>query len=308
MRWRLISMVAAISALAAGTSPSCAESIPVQNGSFESPATSFVSINFDSWQKTPKPDWYVEGGGFLWTQLTGIFKNTSPASPDHIVNCDGEQALWLFAVPEVGLFQDLEDSQPATNSLASRYEVGKAYQLTVGVAGWGGGMVEGVSLELSLYFRDAARNRVVVASTSVVHSMELFTNNARLVDFHVSVPVVRAEDAWAGKGIGVQLLSTVSTNLQGGYWDLDNVRLTATAGASPAGPVVASPTLSNDQFQFRLQSTPGLQFEILTATNPIQPIQEWSVAGRLTNLTGSATFTDPVTNLDGRFYRVRQLP
>src|SRR5580765_1095809 len=102
----LICVLGGVAALAASTSPLRAGSITVPNGSFESPATSFVSINIDSWQKNPKPDWYVESGGFLWSQLTGIFKNTSAGSSDHLDNCDGNQALWLFAVPEVALFQD----------------------------------------------------------------------------------------------------------------------------------------------------------------------------------------------------------
>src|SRR5262249_29890310 len=77
--------------------------ISIPNNSFESPATPYVSINIDSWQKSDKPAWYQEGGGLLWTQLTGIFKNTPTNSSDHIDNCDGNQALWLFAVPEVAL-------------------------------------------------------------------------------------------------------------------------------------------------------------------------------------------------------------
>jgi hypothetical protein len=101
-----------------------AGTIHIPNHSFELPTTSFVSINIDSWQKTPKPDWYVEDGGFLWTQLTGAFKNNAPPSPDHIVNCDGNQAIWLFAVPEVGLFQDydsmdLDDPAPSWQILSS---------------------------------------------------------------------------------------------------------------------------------------------------------------------------------------------
>src|SRR5262245_10147551 len=77
-----------------------ADTFAVPNGSFEGPQTGYVSINIDNWQKNPKPAWYQEQGGFLWTQLTGIFKNTAPGNSDHLENCDLAQAIWLFAVPE----------------------------------------------------------------------------------------------------------------------------------------------------------------------------------------------------------------
>ena len=83
-----------------------AATINLPNGSFESPATDFADPTMDNWQKTPKPVWYDESGGFLWVQLAGLFLNTPPESAPHIDNCDGEQAAYLFAVPQVGLFQD----------------------------------------------------------------------------------------------------------------------------------------------------------------------------------------------------------
>src|SRR5439155_12475624 len=83
-----------------------AGSISVPNNSFESPVTVFVDTHIDSWQKSAKPPWYDESGGYLWDQLTGTFKNTPTNSSDHIDNCDGNQAAWMFAVPEVAIFQD----------------------------------------------------------------------------------------------------------------------------------------------------------------------------------------------------------
>ena len=59
------------------------------------------------------------------------------------------------------------------------------------------------------------------------------------------------------------MLSTVATNLQGGYWDLDNVRL-----ASILEPVLLDPVCTNGQFQFTLRSEPGLRFEILSSDQP----------------------------------------
>jgi len=96
---------ATILVLWASLSGALGASITVPNASFEFPAPSPFfpySTILDNWQKTPKPDWYDDGGGlYLWEQLSGIFKNTPQGSSDHIVNCDGAHAAWLMAVPEV---------------------------------------------------------------------------------------------------------------------------------------------------------------------------------------------------------------
>jgi len=281
--------------------------IGAPNASFESPPTTFVDINIDSWQKSSKPDWYNESGGFTWVQLTGVFKNTSPASPDHIDNCDGNQALWLFAVPDVGLFQDYDsvdwnDPSP-THDFSATFEPGKSYQLTIGVIGGGGGMLSGATLQISLYYRDPASNKTVVAATSITNTPDVFSSTTHLVDFRVDVPVVKADDAWSGQHIGIQMLSTVGANLQGGYWDLDNVRL-----SSFIVPALLNPVWSDGQFQFMVQSEPGLKLEILTATNAALPMSNWTSLGAITNLTGNMLFTDTTANLAQRFYRTRQLP
>ena len=297
--------VAAI--LAAGMNTLPAGSIAVPNASFELPVVIYAAPAVDSWQKTPKPNWYVEGGGFTWDQLTGIFKNTAPTSSDHIDNCDGNQAAWLQVVPEVGLFQDynsVDANDPApSHAFDAKFEVGSSYQLTVGVIGGGGGMKPGVTLGLSLYYRDAASNRVTVAATSVTNSLTLFPTTTHLIDFTVNVPTVKASDAWGGQHIGILLLSTVSSNLQGGYWDLDNVRL-----SSIRAPVLLSPMRTNGQFSFTLQSEPGLAFQILTTTNPALPSSNWTNLGPLTNVTGTVPFVDTAPNFHQRFYQARQLP
>ena len=285
--------------------------ISVPNGSFEGPTTFFVSTIFDSWQRTPQPEWWNENATGPWTNLTGIFKNTAPGSADHIVNCDGNQAMWLFANPDVGLFQDYDSvdwNDPApTHNFNVVYEVGKAYQLTVALFGGGNGgnygMLPGVTLELSLYYRDAATNRVTVASTTITNSAELFTSNTNLVDFTVTVPTVMPSDLWAGQNMGVLILSTVSSNLQGGYWDLDNVRL-----SSILAPTLSNPVYTNHQFQFVVQSEAGMPLEIVGCTNAALPLTSWTSLGVLTNVTGSIPFIDTSPNFDQRFYRARLLP
>jgi hypothetical protein len=305
MHRNVIAKLIVLIALTLSASFSLAAPILVPNHSFESPPTPFINVSIQSWQKTPKPDWYSESGGFTWTQLTGAFKNTATNSPDHIRNCDGTQAIWLFVVPEVGLFQDynsmdLDDPEP-THAFDAKFEVGKSYHLTVGIIGTGGGMQTGATLELSLYYRDTASNRVTVAVTTVTNGPAVFSNNTQLVDFTVNAPTVLSQDAWAGENIGIMFLSTVTTNLQGGYWDLDHVRLLE-------GPVLLNPARANGQFHFTLLGEVGAEFEILSSTDIALPLSSWSSLGTLTNESGTTPFVDTNAHFDQRFYRARQLP
>jgi hypothetical protein len=284
-----------------------AAAIPLPNASFEAPATDFVDIRINSWQETPKPPWYVETPERLWDQVTGVFTNTAPGSPDHIDNLDGGQAIFLFALPQVGLFQDYNSvdwsSSVPTHAFDARFELGAAYRLTVGVIGGTLSMASGVSLEISLYYRDDASNMVTVAATNIINSDDLFPTNTHLVDFQVTVPPVSTNDPWAGRHIGVQLLSTATFANMGGYWDLDHVRLEAISD-----PVLLEPGWVSGQFQCTVQSAPGLNFEMFATTNLALPMSQWTSLGTLSNPTGRTLFTDPATNLPRRFYQARQLP
>src|SRR5262245_3479172 len=115
-------------------------SILVPNTSFESPATDFASPFMSSWQKAPQPIWYNDPR-FPWSQLAGQFLNTSNGAPDHIDNLDGQQAAYLFALPDVAIFQDY-NTIAGSNAVPSRefnaqFEAGRSYTLTVGVLGGG---------------------------------------------------------------------------------------------------------------------------------------------------------------------------
>ena len=164
-------------------------------------------------------------------------------------------------------------------------------------------MLLGATLELRLYYRDASSNRVTIATTTITNSTELFTSNTNLVDFTVTVPVVRSDAAWAGQHIGIFCLSTVPPELTGGYWDLDNVRLVSTLA-----PQLVNPAFTNNQFQFTLRSEPGLRFDILASTNAALPSASWTNLGSLTNVTGTTPFVDSSPFFQQRFYQARQLP
>jgi hypothetical protein len=274
------------------------------NDSFESPRTDFASPAMDGWQKAPQPIWYSDTN-FPWAQLTGQFLNPSNGAPDHIDNVDGRQAVFLFALPDVAIFQDYISvggtNTTPTHDFNLRYEVGHSYSLTVGVLGGGGGMSNGATFATSFYYRDAASNKVTVASTSITNTKTLFPTNTHLTDFNVQLPAVKGSDAWADKQVGVQLASTTTFALTGGYWDVDNVRLQVVRD-----PVLKGVTLNtNQQFQFTLQSAPG-RYEVLSTTSLALPISNWISLGTITNFTGSASVTD--TNLGNRFYQARTSP
>jgi len=278
-----------------------AEAILIPNGSFELPSTTFVTPAMDSWQRTAKPDWYDESGGFFWTNTTGEFANTLPSSPDHIDNCDGNQAAWMFVIPEVGIFQDYNN--PASHAFDAVYEVGKSYRLTVGIIGTGGSMLPGTTMELALYYRDAASNMVVVAAISVTNSPNIFSNKTHFIDFSTDSGFVRNSYPCAGQHIGVRLLSSITdTNMEGGYWDLDNVRLTATRM-----PTLGNPVWTNGQFSFAIQSDTGMRFDVQKSSS-IDNEPAWSSLFVVTNVAGAISITDTNATAGQSYYRVQLVP
>ena len=299
----LIATATAVLAVSAGFIHAAVINIP--NGSFENQSNNYVNINLDSWQKSPKPEGYVESGGTFWSQLTGAFKNPATTSPDHIDNCDGEQAIWIFVVPEVAIFQDYDskdwnDPVPS-HAFDARFDPGNSYQLTVGVIGGGGGMLEGASLEIGFYYRDAASNAVTVAATSITNTPARFPNNTHFVDFQARVPVVKPGDPWAGQHLGVQLRSTVSTNLQGGYWDLDNVRLIAI----PEPVFSLSHAAAGSDLRIAWPSVTGYQYQMKTS----QDLQTWRADGDILTGTGGELFRlVPTVGQTKGYFRVLATP
>jgi hypothetical protein len=219
--------VAAAGLVAASAGPAPAAPVPVGNHSFESPdvpnSSPYASPVIDVWQKL--------GGTFQ----TGIFYNTADAGAPPVTGADGEQLGFIFADPTTGsgLAQDLFDG-----STPIRYQVGRSYQLRVALQGGGGGMPAGVRLALQLYYVDptivAGDNRVPVA-TNTVSNTNVGPITA-LSDQVVDVPTVTAGQAWAGRQVGIRMVSVDNPAVtESGYWDVDNVRLTAVPEPAAAG-------------------------------------------------------------------------
>jgi hypothetical protein len=184
-------------------------SIPIENASFEAPV-----VDPDGFGAVP----LVEG----WTEIdidtlastnTGVFANTEPNSFDHIVNADGSQLAFLGSQTGNALQQDLD----------AVYKAGCQYILTVGVSissRFPPSAIEPVdTLELVFYYRDD-KNIVDIAHQTVEAVGQSYT---QLEDFSLVLPAVQADDAWAGMNIGIALRAA---GRPGGFWDLDNVRIT----------------------------------------------------------------------------------
>jgi hypothetical protein len=262
----------------------------------------------DYWQKAPQPASYnpADYNFTPWEYQMGEFYNV-PFPGSYIDNCDGVQAAFMFALPDVSIYQDYNTifgtNTTPSHAFNAKYTVGKRYQLTVGLIGGSGGMELGVPFRISLYYRDAVSNMVTVAATIATNTTANFPTNTHFVDFTVKVPGVQPADPWAGKNIGIQLLSLATTNNRGGYWDVDNVRLVETVENN-----LASPALSGGHFRMTVQSEPGLKFQILASTNVTVPVSNWTSLGNVTNLSGVTQFVEPGTAGGRHFYRAKLLP
>jgi hypothetical protein len=191
-------------------------SIPVENASFESPLVDpngFSAVPFvDGWIEI---DVDIDGG-----TNTGVFANPAEGSPGRLVNADGDQLAFLGSATGNGLEQDLIDT----------YRVGRDYTLTaaVGISGMFPPSVTepNDSLELVLYYWDGDQT-IDVASQSIDAAG---LSSTELKDVSLFLSRVQAGAAFATKRIGVALHAA---GAPGGFWDIDNVRLTE----SPPTPI-----------------------------------------------------------------------
>lgn len=118
-----MAILVAIAVVAARTGRLVAGTLDVPNNSFESPVvppvSPYAAPDVDSWQKSAQPAWYdpAQNSDTPWIDLMGEFYNV-PFPAQFIDNCDGNQAAFLFALPEAALFQDY-DTVSGTNTTPS---------------------------------------------------------------------------------------------------------------------------------------------------------------------------------------------
>jgi hypothetical protein len=283
------------------------ENIEVPNYSFESVATQFADPRIAAWQKAAQPSGFDTNLFGAWDNLAGVFLNPANTNSGYIDNADGNQLAYLFAYPQMAIFEDYNSidwsNTAPTHAFNAKFKPGRAYTLIAGLtSSTQEPLTEGSAMLMSLYFRDSSSNMITVAATTVTFQTNVFTNLTHLLDFHVDIPLVRATDPWAGQNIGIQFESIVAPNLIGGVWDLDNVRLSETVATT-----LTQPKVDGGQFHLTVQSEPGLSFEIQANTNLTQNANGWTPLGTLTNTAGAAVFTDTTSQTKQHFYRARAL-
>ncbi len=293
---------------ALATLPLPAVELPIPNGSFELPKTDYVNTRITSWQETDSPPDYPSGGGFSWDQLSGVFHNTPAGASDHLTNLDGQQALYLFAIPGVGILQDAttrdwDDSEPS-HAFSVPFEPGSRYTLTVGLMGGSGNMLPGVPLEISLYHRGTDGTILPVATRRVEHAPEVFTDRNHFVDFSVSTDPVLPTDPWSGKLMGVRILSVVSESQRGGYWDIDHVRLSREIVLEPQVEVRTTWDGDPAVLTLRWGSQPGFTYRVITSTD----LTLWTTAVEGLPGTGEElSWKLPIQDGDRGFVRIEAL-
>ena len=197
---RLLAHVILITLMVASAT---ADSIPVANHSFEEPVVAPV----DPYAYPVVTGWIELDNDTLYGTNTGVFLNVTG-----IAGVDGGQLAFLGGEKGNAILQDL----------SATYQVNKSYRMTVGVCISGAEPPQDPNgLELAFYYTvPGDPNRVNVISATTQAPSQFSTTE--LEDNWVYLPRVEAEDAWAGKTIGIAIRGTGGF---GGYWDLDNVRI-----------------------------------------------------------------------------------
>ena len=91
--------------------------------------------------------------------------------------------------------------------------------------------------------------------------------------------------------------------MQGGFWDLDHVRLQAFGR-----PVLEAPSWSEGRFEATVVSEPGTVVDIVASAGLGGVASDWMTVVTLTNVTGQVRFTDPEAGDAQRFYQARVVP
>lgn len=224
--YRAAILTAAAAGLLGLTGSVQAQLVGIANPSFELPNASGsptgVSTVITSWDKTPQPGYFDPGTFFLtWDSVAGIFPNSPSPDPRHITNADGNQVGYVFAFPGAGMTQDL----------STTFAAGVAYDLTFGLRG-GGSLAAGTQFFAGLeYFTGSAWFPI---GATVVSATADYNTRTTLDSITVHTGTVPAGDPSVGKPIRIVLEgSSFSASSGLAYWEVDDLKLTATTVPEP---------------------------------------------------------------------------
>jgi hypothetical protein len=189
-----------------------AQTLPVANGSFESPVTTFATPGATGWNT----DGPYHDPQYGFNPYTGIFLNTAVGQPDNISNALDNQLVYIGT--QTG--NEFTQLIPNTN-----FQAGEQYTLNVGVArSYTSPPAATDLLRIALYYMGTDNQRHLVGSTDILNNGSSGLSANLLKYFTASTPVFGSSDPAVGNQVGV-LLTTVGA--VGGYFDLDNVTVTA---------------------------------------------------------------------------------
>lgn len=216
-----------------------AQPVTVPNHSFEGPDASLSPLpavpDMESWTRTgpviDMPNFGVSG-----VLAAGVFANPDEGSPGHIVGVDGLQMAFIQATDPSNIPVG-ESPISIHQTLDHRFELGKYYALTIGVAPAGDDEFQGMNaprtynpnegappdpapaeLTFRLFFEQDQQRLTVAVGT--VLSTQLEQN--LVIDFELISDTVGASDPWLNQLIGIEIAPTLGLS---GFWNVDNVRL-----------------------------------------------------------------------------------
>lgn len=197
--------------------------LPVINPSFESPTTDFAWPFVDGWT-TFGPEFDEVYQAYL---NTGVFLNQpagDPERPGHIAGAEGLQLAFIGT-------ETLNEFRQVLGGEA--FEAGQLYTLSVGLAtSLFSPPAETDKLVMELYYLDAAGGPHPVASLDVFNDVAAGLSDSQLKRFEFTTGPVGENDPWNGRPIGIRF-STIGA--PGGFFDMDDVRLSAVPEPASAG-------------------------------------------------------------------------
>jgi hypothetical protein len=206
------------------------------NPSFETPdvAEGPTSVSLDA------PPWTLTGPRIMFdlgppigpvpiNPGTGVFDN--PSTTGNIANAHGEQLAYIFANSYASAVPGDPSDHSFTQVLATTFEAGQAYSLTIGIASAQAAPPADSVLTMSLFAFDSSNpsNELLLASNEIDVSE---INGLTLTDFTAGTAPISG--AAIGKQIGIRISTHTELKLPSatGQFSFDNVRLVPEPGSA----------------------------------------------------------------------------
>jgi hypothetical protein len=234
-----------------------ADLLPVQNATFSRPLVSLAQqaspfLQGTGWTTNgPELMEFPPGSGY-WVNIgTLVWQNPPVGAYNHVDNLITDPTVSLADDPDPSNYPyqgaaslGAQTGNEFSQLLTSSFEPGLRYSLTMG-AGRNFGNAEQVpavtaALRLALYYLDDGSDRQIVTSVDIFNNASTGLSANHMLDFSTPEFVVGANDAAAGRKVGI-LLTTIGP--AGGYFNVSNVRVAAVPEPASACVLLAGSVL-----------------------------------------------------------------